>query len=462
MPLVTATVFPTVYQIENCEVSCTLVATNKAPWQPVRGYGKEIANLVMEQAIDLVAKELHLDPALVRRRNLIPKEALPHKLPSGLNLDSGDYPGALEQLLDFFDYERWRKRQQSEATSDTSLGIGIAFELTPEGGARPGAFPSGFEAATVRVAPTGDVEVLVGVTSPGSGNETGLAQLVGSILGVPPHVIRVVQGDTDITPVGTGNASSRALLYGGAAASLAATDLRKKVVTCAANMLKAEVEEIELDDSHAFSRTEPSRRISLADVALGAHTNPLVVGEGIELPLEVTRSFSPKNVRVVPDDKGRIATYSSFPYSVHAAAVELDRLTGKVRVLDYAVVHDCGVMVNPRLVVGQLKGAITMGIGAALWEELTYEPSGRLVSNRFKTYLLPRATDLPPIRVAHKCTPSPFHPLGMKGAGESGLGGALAAVSNAVADALGPLADQLKCVPATPPRLIAAIQGSHG
>jgi aerobic carbon-monoxide dehydrogenase large subunit len=461
MALVTATVFPTVYRVDNCEVNCTLVATNKAPWQPARGYGKEVANLVMERAIDLLADKLGTDKAMLRRRNLLTKESLPHRLPSGLNLDSGDYPGALDQLLDFFGYARWRERQRSEAALDKSIGIGIAFELTPEGGARPGAFPSGFEAATVRIAPTGDVEIAVGVTSPGGGNETGLAQLVGSVLGLRPEAIRVVQGDTDLTPVGTGNASSRALLYGGPAAFLAASDLRKKVAICAANMLETEASEIVFEDGHVFSRNDPSGRILLRDVALGAHTNPLVVGQGTEVPLEVTRSFQPKNVRVVPDEKGRIATYSSFPYSVHAAAVELDRLTGTVLVLDYAVVHDCGVMVNPRLVVGQLKGAIVMGIGAALWEELTYEPSGRLLSDRFKTYLLPRAIDLPEIRVAHKCTPSPFHPLGMKGAGESGLGGALASVSNAVTDALGPIAASLKDVPATPPRLRALMQGSR-
>ena len=210
MPLITASVFPTVYDVRDVEVVGTLVATNKAPWQPVRGYGKEIANLVMERAVDLLAVELGLDPAALRARNLVRPEALPRPLPSGLNVDSGDYPEALRQIQDLFDYPGWRARQAAPGSAERRIGIGIGFELTPEGGARPGAFPSGFETASIRMSPTGDVEVAVGVTSPGSGNETGIAQLVGNVLGLAPDAIRVIQGDTDTVPVGTGNASSRA------------------------------------------------------------------------------------------------------------------------------------------------------------------------------------------------------------------------------------------------------------
>lgn len=457
MPLITATVFPTVYDVPNVEVMATLAATNKAPWQPIRGYGKEVANLVMERAIDLLAAELGLDPAELRARNFVRPEALPRRLPSGLNVDSGDYPEALDRLKALFGYAAWRERQSGAATSEKRIGIGIGFELTPEGGARPGAFPSGFETATIRMSPTGDVQVALGVTSPGSGNETGIAQLVGDVLGLAPEAIRVIQGDTDTVPVGTGNASSRAMLYGGAAAHLAATDLRAKLAICAGNVLQAEPDAITFANGQAQAPGGGS--VGIAELALGAHTHPFTVGAGVELPLEATRSYRARNIQVHPDANGRIATYSSFPYSVHAAAVELDTGTGRVTVLDYAAVHDCGVMVNPGLVTGQLKGAIAMGIGTALWEELTYDVEGRLTSNRFKAYLLPRSTDLPPIRVGHMSTPSPFHPLGMKGAGESGLGGALAAVFNAVGDALGPASARLDTVPATPPRLMELLAG---
>lgn len=451
MPLITATVFPTVYDVPNVEVSGTLVATNKAPWQPVRGYGKEIANLVMERAVDLLAAEVGIDPIELRQRNLIKCEMLPRRLPSGLNVDSGDYRAAIDNLKNLFGYDDWRERQKL-AAPDRPIGIGIGFELTPEGGARPGAFPSGFETASIRMSPTADVEVAVGVTSPGSGNETGIAQLVGSVLGIQPSSIRVIQGDTDAVPVGTGNASSRALLYGGAAAHLAALELRSKLAICAANVLQARPADIVFKDGLAAA--PGGGTVSMVDLALGAYTHPFTVGDGVELPLEATKSYRARNIRVTPDENGRIATYSSFPYSVHAAAVELDRRTGHVTVMDFAVVHDCGVMVNPRLVTGQLKGAVVMGIGAALWEELAYDPNGALKTARLKTYLLPRATDLPSIRVGHMSTPSPFHPLGMKGAGESGLGGALAAIANAVGNALGSSSARLTTIPATPPRLL--------
>lgn len=452
MPLITATVFPTVYDVPTIDVAGTLVATNKAPWQPIRGYGKEIANLVMERAVDLLAGHLGIDPAQLRARNLVRADALPRRLPSGLNVDSGDYPKALAQLMNLFGYDDWRARQAARAGGEWRIGIGLACELTPEGGARPGAFPSGFETAAIRMSPMGHVEVVLGVTSPGSGNETGIAQLVASVLGLEPTAIRVVQGDTDRVPVGTGNASSRALLYGGAAAHLAATDLRAKLAVCASNVLQAPADAIRFAGGSAHAPGGAS--VTLAALALGAHTHPFTVGADVELPLEATRSYRARNIRVEPDEAGRIATYSSFPYSIHAAAIELDTGTGRIGVLDIAAVHDCGVMVNPALVTGQLKGAIAMGVGAALWEELTYAAGGRQISDRFKRYLLPRSTDLPPIRVGHLSTPSPFHPLGMKGGGESGLGGALAAMTNAVGDALGSAAGRVTTVPATPPRLL--------
>jgi carbon-monoxide dehydrogenase large subunit len=452
MPLVTATVFPTVYDIPHVEVVGTLVATNKAPWRPVRGYGKEIANLVMERAVSMLADSLGLDPIVVRQRNLLPSTALPRRLPSGLNVDSGDYPAILNELKTLFGYDAWCRRRDASRTSEMRIGIGIGFELTPEGGARPGAFPSGFETASIRMSPTGQVELSVGVTSPGSGNETGLAQIVASVLGLRPEQIRVKQGDTDTVPVGTGNASSRAILYGGPAAHLAALDLRAKIAICAGNLLQAKAADIAFHDGRAIGPSGQS--VTLAEIAFGVHTNPFRVAQGMNLPLEATRSYQPSNVRVAPDLNGRIATYSSFPYSAHAVAVELDTGTGHVSVLDIAAFHDCGVMINPALVTGQLKGAIAMGVGTALWEELTYKPGGELQSDRFKTYLLPRSTDLPPIRIGHMSIPSPFNPLGLKGAGESGVAGALAATINAVADALGPVAGKVTAVPATPPRLM--------
>jgi len=456
MALVTPAVFPTVYTIEHCDVECSLAITNRPPWQAIRGYGKEIGNLVLEHAIDRLARQTGMDPVELRRRNLVARDALPRLLPSGLNVDSGDYPGGLEQLLTMFDYEQWQERASAARTSERRIGIGIAFELTPEGGARPGNFPNGYETSTVRMMPSGDVQVLTGVTSPGSGSDTGIAQMVAGELGLRADQVSVIEGDTDVTPLGTGNASSRALMYGGTAAYLAAQELRARLCQCAVNLLGGAPEDISLRDGHAW-RESNGARIAVAELALGAHLRPFTVAAGVTLPLEVTRSFAPQNVRVEPDAQGRIATYPTFSYSVHAAALELDMATGNSRLLDYAVVHDCGAMVNPALVEAQLRGAVVMGIGAALWELIKFDEHQRMITDRFKSYLLPRANDLPSIRVGHRVTLNPFHPLGMKGAGESGLGGALSAVTNAVANALGDDA-RLTHVPATPARVMASLE----
>ena len=270
MALVTPAVFPTVYDVEHCDIACTLAITNHAPWQAIRGYGKEIATLVMERAVDLMACAMRIDPAELRRRNLVPRQALPRLLPSGLNVDSGDYPGALQQLLELFGYEEWCRRRAQTLHGEVRLGIGLAFELTPEGGARPGNFPNGYETATVRLMPSGDVQVATGVTSPGSGSDTGIAQMVAGQLGIRPEQVKVIEGDTDATPVGTGNASSRALMYGGMAAFIAAQEIAARLRQCAANMLGGAQADIRLSEGFAVLESNGTR-VSIADVAMGVY-----------------------------------------------------------------------------------------------------------------------------------------------------------------------------------------------
>jgi aerobic carbon-monoxide dehydrogenase large subunit len=454
MAFVTPTVFPTVYDVPNVAVDSQVVTTNKPPWQGVRGYGKETANVVMERAIELIAAELGMDALEIRRRNLIPKDGFPHRLPSGLNLDSGDYAGALEQLGAMFPRDHWLAMKTDAESTGHKIGIGYAFELTPEGASFPGSMPSGFETSMVTIDPTGSIRVATSVTSPGSGNETGIAQLVADVFGVHPDRIAVTQGDTDITPFGGGNTSSRSLMFGGAASVLAARDLRDRIAICAATLLQVEPDCLAFENDMIVVAGNSDRSLTFEKAISTIYTQAYSAAIDVELPLQVSRTYRSENVRHVPDEWGRISSYPSFPYAIHAAAIELDEATGCVKILDYAAVHDCGVVVNPGLVEGQFKGAVVMGIGAVLWEELLHDADGRTVTNRLKSYVLPRAPDVPNIRVGHRCTPSPFNPLGVKGAGESGFGGAMAVIANAVADALGDGGRELDRLPCKPDVLI--------
>ncbi|MDR6632629.1 carbon-monoxide dehydrogenase large subunit [Phyllobacterium sp. 1468] len=460
MALVTAAVMPTVYKIENCLIDCSLATTNKSPWQGIRGYGKEIGNLVVERAVELLAAALSMDPNELRRLNLNPSDAFPYRLPSGMIVDSGDYAPALKKLEGM--RRGWPAQRAATAHDETAIGHGFAFELTPEGAAFPGAVPSGFETATVKVDPSGEITVLASITSPGGGNETGLAQLVGDVFGAAPDVITVRQGDTEVTPFGGGNSSSRSLMLCGAAAVAAAQDVLSKLARCAANLLQCDPAETVFHDGEVFSIRSPEKRLIFGAVALAVYTHPFSSGDGVELPLQSTKSYKAQNVRHVPDEQGRINAYPSYPYSVHAAAVEVSHDTGVVRVLKYSVVHDCGTVINPALVDGQMRGAVVMGIGAALWERMETDENGRKVNDRLKNYLLPRALDVPAIEIGNQLTPSMFHPLGMKGAGESGVGGAMACVINAVGDAIGAeAASRLDTIPATPLRILRALRGAN-
>ncbi|GGC45445.1 xanthine dehydrogenase family protein molybdopterin-binding subunit [Chelatococcus reniformis] len=460
MAMVTPTVFPTVYDVPNVAVDAVAVTTNKPPWQGIRGYGKETANLVMERAVELIAVELGMSSIEVRRRNLLPKQAFPHRLPSGLNLDSGDYAPALDQLLDLFPLDEWRQRQQDADSNDKRIGIGFAFDLTPEGASFPGSMQAGFETSTVTVDPTGTVRVATSVTSPGGGNETGIAQIVADVFGLLPDDVTIIQGDTDITPFGTGNTSSRSLMFGGAAAVLAARELKSRVAACAATLLQAEPGELVFAQGRICVDADADRSVPFKQAVSTIYTHAYSIAADIELPLQVIKTYRSPNIRHVPDEFGRISAYPSFPYSVHAAAIEIDVATAQVRVLDYAAIHDCGVVVNPGLVEGQFRGAVAMGIGAALWEELLYDESGATRTNRFKSYVLPRAPDLPRIRMGHRVTPSPFQPLGTKGAGESGFGGAMSVITNAIADALGEHGRHVNRVPFKPDRLLPLLAGA--
>jgi carbon-monoxide dehydrogenase large subunit len=450
--------FPGPYKIDDYDVQMVPVATHKAPWNGARGYGKESAALVLERVVDLVAQHLDLDPADVRRRNLIPVAEMPYWTATK-HIDSGDYHAALDELLQVADYPALRARRTAARTEGRLFGIGISFELAPEGADLAGSLVRGHDTATVRVDRSGRVTVLTGVTSPGSGNETGIAQLVAAELGISVDDIRVKQGDTDLCPYGYGNFSSRSLTVGGAAAVLAARDIRATLAQAAAFLLKADIAECAFVDGQVID-TRTGERLPLHAVVNGVMT---LGGAGLGITdrqLESTRTYTPENVHLVPDELGRSSVYPSYSHSTHVVSAEVDRETGQVTLLSFVGLHDCGTVVNPMLVRGQFLGAIAMGIGGALWEESAYGADGRLRSDTLKRYLLPRSTDLPFIETLTRETPSPFAMFGMKGAGESGVGGALAAVANAVNDALLPLGVHVDHMPLSAPRLLRAIKGA--
>jgi CO/xanthine dehydrogenase Mo-binding subunit len=413
---VSAASFPTAYDIPHLDVRSRVVATNVAPWHSCRGFGKEAPVFVMERIMDMVARRTGLDPADVRRRNLLRPDDLPHRMASGYRMDSADLPAVLDRVLEL----------DCGAEAD---GVGIAVEVTPEGGGHAagrlgrGVTPTvaAPEAAAVLLRADGLVEVRTGVTNPGGGNDTALARLAADELGISPARVRVVQGDTDLCPPGTGNASSRGVAVGGSAVVLAARDLAATL--------------------HALG-AGPLTEAAVAE---------LVARHG---PLEHVREYRPDP----PADPEYRYSYPYFSSGAYVARVDVDRATGRVGLRSLTAVHDCGRVIEPVLVEGQLQGAMAMGAGLALSEESRFDAQGSPLTSSFKEYLAPRANDLPDFVIGHHETRALHTLLGAKGAGEAGVGGALAAIANAVDDALARWGGrEVTSVPLDPPAVLALL-----
>ncbi len=445
------------YALEHCRVTYRVAATNKAPWGGTKPFGKDGATLVLERVMDLVAETTGVDPAEVRRRNFVAADAFPHVHSSGLELDSGDYEGALELALHRLDYARIRAEQAEGLRAGRHLGIGIGFELMPENADVPGAFVAAFDTTTVRMNPAGQATVLTGVTTPGTGSDTGIAQLTAQELGVRLADVTVVQGDTDRCPFGYGNLSSRSIVTGGSSAVLAARDIAAKLRAVAAAMLESEPGAIVLAEGMASVSGAPERALPIGVVANAVFSLAYLLALGIEPNLESTRTFRPLNIRQVPDAQGRLNTYSTFPYAIHLSVVELDAETGVLELRRHVVAHDCGTVINPMFVDGQVTGGTVMGLSSALGEEFLYGSDGVPLSVGFKTYLLARAADMPAIEIEHQVTPTPVTITGAKGVGEAGFSGAQAALLGAVNDALRPLGARIDQTPVSPPNVLRAI-----
>jgi len=459
---VTAYSLPGVYDIPDMRVQLDCVVTNKCPWNAYRGYGKDAQSFVMDRVMDHVARETGLDRSEVRLKNFIAPEDFPHSQPSGAVLDSGNYPKAFNRLLEMIDYRGFRALQEEARRQGRRIGLGLGQELTPEGVAMPASLGiSAYDGATVRIAPSGEVTVLSGVTSPGGGNETALAQIAADTLGCRLEVVRVVQGDTDLCPYGLGNYSSRGTMFGGAAVRFAATDLREKVFTVASSMLEAAAGDLDAADGRVFVKDAPGRGIAFEAVVSEIYRNTFGKhADSIEPGLEATRYFRSGNIYHQPETQGRFSNYPTWPYGSAACVVEVDPENGVVKVLDYVLVEDAGTIINPLLVDANLHGAIVQGIGGAMYEGVVYDDAGQLLTATLMDYTIPTAVEVPRFRIEHEQTPSPFNPLGMKGAGESGLGSALGALCSAIEDAFPELDLRMTQLPLTPHRVWSAIHAA--
>jgi carbon-monoxide dehydrogenase large subunit len=460
MSFVTAYSLPCTYDIPDAHIQLYVIVTNKCPWNAYRGFGKDAASFLMDRVMDHVARETGVDRAEVRLRNFIPPENFPHPQPSGAILDSGDYPKALRRVLEMVDYEGFPARQAAALKEGRRIGLGIGQELTPEGCAMPGALMiSAYDSATVRVAPSGEVTILSGVTSPGCGNETAFAQICADTLGVPMDAIRVIQGDTETCPYGLGNYSSRGTMYGGSATELAAKELRDKLLTVASGMLEAAKEDLRAEDGQIFVAGSRERSLDYRAVVSQIYRNTFgKYADSVEPGLESTRYFRMGNIYHQPETQGRFSNYPAWPNGASAAEIEVDPDTGMIKVLRYCLVEDAGTVINPLLVDANLHGAITQGIGSAMYEEIVYDDAGQLQTATLMDYTIPTAMEMPLFEVEHQETPSPFTPLGMKGAGESGVGATLGSLCSAVENAFPELDLALTDLPLTPANVWRALQ----
>jgi carbon-monoxide dehydrogenase large subunit len=471
MSLVTMFSVPTVYRIPAISVSLRSVVTNKCPWTPYRGFGKDVATLLMERVMDHVADELGAGRVggrlagrvAVRRRNLLQPHEFPFRRPSGAVLDSGDYPRALRRVLELAGADDFPAERAAALAEGRRLGLGVAMELTPEGVAVHGSLMNnGYDGATVRISPTGDVTVLAGVTTPGTGNETALAQIAADALGCAMERVRVVQGDTSLCPWGLGNYSSRSIIIGGSAVQLACADLKAKLVAVAASMLGADPGEVASGHESFAARSAPGRSVGFEQVVREVYWHAFEGhADKVEPALEATRYHRIANINHQPGPGERANMYPTWASGAVACVVEVDPESGLVRLLRYHAVEDAGRIVNPLLATANLHGAVAQSLGSALYEQLTYDDGGQFLTGTLMDYTIPTAVELPPLDIEHQETPSPFTPLGTKGVGESGMGGTLAAICGAVEDAFPELPLRLDRLPLTPNRVWRALRDAQ-
>ena len=441
---------PGPYKIRSYRGAVRGVATSKPPTGPYRGVGRPISTFVAERLMDMGARALGIDPLEIRRRNLVRAEEFPYRIASGIIWDRTGFLECLEAAAKAADYEKLRDLQQAARAEGRYVGIGIASyaELTGIGSriaVAPGMpINTGSETAKIRIDSTGAITAAFGVASHGQGLETTLAQIIADDLGAKFDAIHVIQGDSAQVPMSTGTYASRSAVLGGGAAKHASLLLREKIKRVASHLLEAAVGDIDVFDGRAWV-AGTDRCVTFRQIAKAVYSDMKTLPVEAREELEASYTFDPIN--------GTTAA------ATHLAMVEVDRVTCFVKILKYVVAEDCGRIINPMIVDGQVHGGVAQGVGAALYEEIIYDDAGQLLTGSLADYIIPSAVEVPAMEVVHIESESAVAG-GFRGMGEGGTIGAPAAIANAIADALAPLGIDISSLPATPERIFRLIQQS--
>lgn len=434
------------YQFESAHFGVDGVYTNKAPGGVAYRCSFRVTEAVhmIERMVDVLADELDRDAADLRLQNFIQPEQFPYKSPTGWEYDSGNYPAALRKVLDRIGYDDLLKEQAEKRERGELMGIGLSTFTEIVGAGPSDTFDilgiKMFDSAEIRVHPTGSAIVRIGVQTQGQGHETTFAQIVAEELGLPVENIVVEHGDTDTAPYGLGTYASRSTPTAGAATAMAARKIREKARQIAAHLLETDAEDLEWEDYAFRVKGAPERSKTMADVAFAAYTNH---PKGMEAGLEATNYYDPPNL--------------TFPFGAYICVVDIDRGTGNVKVRRFLALDDCGTIINPMIVEGQIHGGLTMGLAPSLFEEIVYDENGNMLTGTFMDYLLPTSMETPAWELDNTVTPSPHHPFGAKGVGESPTVGAPPAIANAVVDALSHLGVRHIDIPMTPQKVYAIL-----
>ncbi|MFI1396160.1 aerobic carbon-monoxide dehydrogenase large subunit [Streptomyces sp. NPDC020681] len=443
-------VFTGSYDLAAAHCTVTGVFTNKAPGGVAYACSFRVTEAVylVERMVDLLAAELDTDPAELRMRNLLRPDQFPYQSQTGWEYDSGDYPRALRLAMDMAHYEDLRREQAEKRERGELMGIGVSF-FTEAVGAGPRKHMDILglgmaDGAELRVHPTGKAVLRISVQTQGQGHETTFAQIVAEELGIPPDDVEVVHGDTDQTPFGLGTYGSRSTPVSGAATAMVARKVRERAKIVASAMLEVSPDDLEWEKGRWFVTGDPDQGKTMSEIALAAHST-LELPEGVEGQLDATCVYNPPNL--------------TFPFGAYICVADVDAGTGQVKIRRFIAVDDCGNRINPMIVEGQVHGGLADGVGMALMQVIAFDEDGNCLGGSFMDYLLPTSVECPSWELGETVTPSPHHPIGAKGVGESATVGSPAAVVNAVVDALKPLGVRHIDMPLTPAAVWRATQG---